>query len=194
MATVSIIFEASIFTADLSKMDFKKWLALGSRIALVLIAARITAAPFHVLFFMDRLRRERVLSKVSKRVFYCRRITGFPVDLEKTVLNEGQAGVVKEDQDEVEQKSALVSSSIESLEKEVEACAIKHIRIDKNKIFLETINRKKGDNRTYTILRSLAWAKTTSLSHTGWMKRVILYSGTRAVCNDRSNKKRTEIF
>ena len=103
MATVSIIFEASIFTADLSKMDFKKWLALGSRIGLVLIAARITAAPFHVLIFHGPIaERTRIEQGIEKGVFIAGELQDSKSNLEKAICsNEGQAGVVKEDREEV---------------------------------------------------------------------------------------------
>ena len=176
MATVSIIFEASIFTADLLKMDTKKWIALGSRILLVMVAARITAAPFHVLIFHGPIaERTRIEQGIEKGVFIAGELQDSRSNLEKAIcLNEGQEKLVEEDQGEIEEKSKLLSSSIEELEQNIEDLKYNPYK-DKQREFSRPLEEKPGQ-KVWTMKDGLDWAKSERCTN-DYMDKKKTYGG-----------------
>ena len=60
LSVASVIFEASIFTSDLSRLTPGTIFSLLGRIGLVLIAALITAEPLHVMIFKDPITKQAV--------------------------------------------------------------------------------------------------------------------------------------
>jgi len=66
-ALVSTIFEANIFTADLSEVRLKTMLSLSGRVILIIVAALITAEPLHIMIFdgpiAERWRQELAIQK-----------------------------------------------------------------------------------------------------------------------------------
>lgn len=160
MATVSIIFEASIFTSDLSKIDYKNGIAMSGRVLLVIIAAFITAAPFHVLVFNGPIsKRVRIEQGIEKGLY----IAGELQDSESTLVNaicnnDGQAGVVKEDRDEVVAKSSVLRSEIQSLEDQIEDLRYEKYK-DRSRSYDRALERRPNGAKINTILGSLSWAK-----------------------------------
>ena len=66
LATASIIFEANIFSSDLSKVNYKVLASMAGRVGLVIVAALITAEPLHVMILMVRSPKDIALIKLKK--------------------------------------------------------------------------------------------------------------------------------